>query len=128
MASGFPDWHTWAGRTVGGESVNAFTFTGDIAAGATGTIDVGQVSTGKQKFYQALVVATPDDTAIHVIKLTIIVDGSLRWIQNFITSGNYEIPGFNVNAGDEVRISITNNSAVTLDFSGSIFSTERDIT
>lgn len=128
MVSGHPDWQTWAGTAVGGESIDSFSFTGDFNAGQTKTIDFGAVPTGKQKFYQALVITVPDDTAIHRLVLTRISDGFIWWIQDLLTSGNYIIPGFTFPAGEEVRLTITNNSSSTLTFDGALFSTERNIT
>ncbi len=128
MASGFPDYSTPAGRAVGGSAIDSFSFSGGIASGATGVVDVGAVATGKEKFYQALAISVPDDSFIHTVKLTRISDGFLWWSQEFITAGNFDIPGFKFNAGQEVRISITNNGDATLTFTGEIFSTERDIT
>lgn len=126
MVSGHPDYQTPAGIAVGGSAIDSFSFSGAIASAATGTVDVGVVSTGKEKFYQALAITVPDDSSIHTVKLTRIGDGFLWWIQDFITAGNFVVPGFRFSAGQEVRISITNNGASTLTFSGAIFSTERE--
>lgn len=127
MARGHPDYQTQSGRNVGGESIDSFSFSGAITSGSSGTVDVGEIATGKQKFYQALIISVPDDAFIHTVELTRISDSFIWWSQEFVTAGSFEVPGFAFSEGEEVRITITNNGDATLTFTGQIFSTQRDV-
>ena len=118
MVSGHPDWQTWAGRSAGGEAVTTYSFTGEIASGASGTIDLPIVATGYQNIYQSITISCDDDSAIHNLTLQRISDAWAFFIVNFITGGIYDFPGQAISAGQTVRITITNNAAVAKTFEG----------
>ena len=127
MAKGHPDYQSQEGTAVGGSGIDSYSFTGTINAGTTGSIDVPVVPTGEQHFYQALVVGCPDDTAIHAVDLRRVTDAFVFWSTDFVTGENWVIPGFAFSAGQQLRISITNNSSSNLDFTGAIFRTVRSV-
>ena len=127
MASGFPDWQTLVSRGVSGFNIDSFSFAGAINSGITGIVDVPEVPSGEEQFYQGFVIGVQDDAFIHTVKLTRISDSFLWWLQEFVTGNNWEIPGFKFNAGEQARISITNNGNATLTFSGAIFITKRKL-
>ena len=127
MVSGHPDWQTWAGRSAGGSVVNSKNFSGAIASGVTETITFANVPTGKEYIYQHLTVASDDDTAMHYVDLYRNSDLKIFYSVTLITSNNAEFPGQEVVAGDCVKLEITNNAAVAVEFIGSLFWIERDI-
>ena len=127
MVKGHPDYQTQEGTAVGGSSVDSYSFSGSIASGVTGVVDIPVVPTDEQHFYQNLVLSCPDDTAIHEVTLLRISDAFVWWTQDFILGGNWNIPGFAFPAAQQLRISITNNSGVTLDFTGAVFRTIRSV-
>lgn len=121
MARGHYDFLTWAGRAGGGENVIAYSFSGPIGAGVTGTIDLPVVAANQENTYQCLVITVPGDASIHYVTLSI---PAIPWIwlmQNFITSGIFDFPGHTFGAGTIVRISVTNNSLGALTFEGTVF-------
>ena len=118
MASGHPDWQTWSGRSAGGGSMLSYSFTGAIAAGVTGTVDFPVVAAGYENVYQNVTISCNDDTAIHVLTLSRVSDAWLFFRLNFITGGIYDFPGQTITAGEIVRLSLTNNSAVVKTFVG----------
>jgi len=127
MVSGHPDWQTWAGRSVGAGIVNSKNFSGSIASGATGTITFDAVPTGKEYIYQHLTIACDNDTAMHYVDLYRNSDTKIFYTVTLITSNNAEFPGQAVIAADQVKLEITNNAAVAVEFIGSLFWIERDI-
>jgi len=127
MASGHPDWQTWAGRSVGGEGIITYSFSGDIATGITGAIDVPVVSAGQQNIYQSITISCDDDTAIHNLKLVRVSDGWIFLHVNFVTGDIYDFPGQTILAGDQVQLQVTNNGADTYTFSGTINWTFRNV-
>ena len=120
MTSGHPDWQTWAGRSAGGENVIVYSFTGAIAAGVTGTVDLPVVATGYQNIYQSITISCNDDSAIHTLDLRRISDDWVFFRLNFITGNIFDFPGQIISAGETVRIYITNNAAVPKTFEGAV--------
>ena len=127
MVTGHPDWQTWAGRSAGAGVVNSANFSGSIASGVTGTVTFTAVPTGKEYIYQHLTIASGDDTAMHFVDLYRNSDLKIFYTVTLITSNNAEFPGQAVSASDVVKLEITNNAAVTVEFIGSLFWIERDI-
>lgn len=127
MGSGYPDWGTWAGRSAGGVLVDSANFSGEIASGATGTVTFTIVPAGFEHIYQHLTVACGDDTAMHYVDLYRDSDSKIFYTVTMITSNNAEFPGQAVQAGDCVKLEITNNSAVSVEFIGSLFWVVRQI-
>lgn len=127
MGKDYPDFASQKGRAVGGETIDSYSFSQLIAAGATANIDVPIVATDEEHFYQSLVIAVPNDTAIHRVILSRIVGAYAWWMQDFVTGGNWDVPGFTFSEGQQMRISITNNSAGALTFIGAIFRVIRSI-
>ena len=127
MAVGHPDWMTWAGRSAGAGIINAKNFLGSIAAGATGTVTFNAVPTGKEFIYQHLTVACDDDTGMHYVDLYRNSDSFIFYTVTMVMSNNAEFPGLAVSAGDQVKLEITNNAAVAVEFFGSVFWIERDV-
>ena len=127
MVVGHPDWQDWAGRSVGAGVVNSKNFLGSIAAGITGTITFAAVPTGKEYIYQHLTIACDDDTAMHYVDLYRNSDSKIFYTVTMITANNAEFPGQAVVTGDYVKLEITNNAAVAVEFIGSLFWIERDV-
>jgi len=120
MASGYPDWQGWPGRSAGGESMLAYSFSGAIASGVTGTVVLPVVAVGYENIYQNITISCNDDTAIHTLNLIRVGDAWVFFRLNFITGGIYDFPGQAIVAGATVRIDITNNSAAVKTFEGVI--------
>ena len=127
MASGHLDFGTWEGRSPGGESATNASFTGTIAAGDTGTINLAAVPAGKEYFYQAVMVSCNDDSCVHYLQLTRISDGWVIFDTYFINYINLDFPGVKISAGEQLRISVTNNSSGALTFPGVIHFTSRSV-
>ena len=127
MVIGHPDWETFAGRSVAGREVKAANFTGTIAAGLTGTVTFTIVPTGEEHIYQHLTVACDNDTAMHFVDFYRNSDLLVFYTETMITSFNAEFPGQAVSAGDVVKLEITNNAAVSVDFFGTIFWVVRQV-
>ena len=127
MASGYPDWQTWAGRSAGAGIVNSKNFAGTIAAGVTGTVTFTAVPTGKEYIYQHLTIACDDDTGMHYVDLYRNSDLLVFYNVTMVMSNNAEFPGLSVSALDQIKLEITNNAAVTVEFFGSVFWIERDV-
>jgi len=127
MVVGHPDWQTWSGRSAGAGVVNSKNFSGSIASGVTGTVTFAAVPMGKEYIYQHLTIASDDDTGMHYVDLYRNSDAKIFYTVTLITSNNAEFPGQAVSAGDQVKLEITNNSAVAVEFIGSLFWIERDI-
>ena len=127
MVTGHPDWQTWAGRSAGAGVVTSKNFSGAIASGATGTVTFAAVAAGKEYIYQHLTIACDDDTAMHYVDLYRNSDLLVFYTVTMITADNAEFPGLAVSAGDEIKLEITNNAAVAVEFFGSVFWIERDI-
>jgi len=127
MARGYPDFSSWAGRAGGGEQVLPYSFIINIGAGITANIDLPAVGAGTENTYQFLIISSPDDTAIHDVSLNI---PAIPWdwlLYSFVTGAIIDFPGHVLGAGTVVRISISNNAAVPLQFVGAIFWTRRHI-
>ena len=118
MVSGHPDFQTWEGRSTGGEGMVSYSFTGDIGAGITGSVDLPVVAAGYQNIYQSITISCNDDSAIHVLDLRRISDGWIFFRINFVTGSIYDFPGQAIGAGEQVRITITNNAGVAKTFVG----------
>jgi len=118
MTTGHPDWQTWSGRSAGGGSMLSYSFTGAIGAGADGTIDLPVVAVGFENIYQNVTISCNDDTAIHVLTLSRVSDAWLFFRLNFITGGIYDFPGQAIVAGETVRLTVTNNSAIIKTYVG----------
>ena len=127
MVTGHPDYETFAGRSVAGREVKAKNFTGTIAAGVTGTVTFPTVPTGEEHIYQHLTTACDDNTAMHFVDLFRNSDLLVFYTETMITSFNAEFPGQAVSAGDVVKLEITNNSAVSVDFFGALFWVVRQV-
>jgi len=127
MVSGHPDYQTWAGRSAGAGVVNSTNFSGSIASNETGTVTFDAVPTGKEYIYQHLTVACDDDTGMHYVDLYRYSDLKVFYTVTLITSNNAEFPGQAVVAGDQVKLEVTNNAAVDVEYYGSVFWIERDI-
>jgi len=120
MTSGHPDWQTWSGRSVGGGDILTYSFTGEIASEIIGVVDCPVVDIGYQNVYQSITISCNDDSAIHSATLMRLSDSWVFFRINFITGGIYDFPGQTINAGEQVRIIITNNGANTQIFEGTI--------
>ena len=120
MVSGHPDWQTWAGRAIGGSKINVYTFSGGIATGVTGTLDLAVIPAGQQHSYTKIHIGCEYDDAIHDITLTRISDNWTFFVGKFTVHREFDLVVDPQAAGVQVRISITNNSAATRTFKGSI--------
>ena len=118
MARGHPDFQTQAGRSVGGALVNTLSFSGVIAAGITGQIDLGVVPVKSRHSFLQITISCEDDTAIHKVTLTRLSDGWTFFMGRFIMGENFRLDSDDLNAGEEASLSITNNSAGALTFEG----------
>jgi len=120
MTSGHPDWQTWSGRSAGGESMTSYSFSGAIAAGISGTIDLPVVAVGYQNIYQSITISCDDDTAIHYLTIQRLSDSWAFFNLNFITGGIFDFPGQAIDAEQIVRLIVTNNAAAAKTFSGAV--------
>ncbi len=120
MVSGHPDWQTFAGRSIGGSRINVATFTGAIASGITAGFDINIIPVGEQHSYTKIHVGCEYDDAIHDIELIRISDNWVFFVGKFIGRGEFDIVVDPEVAGEQVRLSITNNAAVARTFDGSI--------
>ena len=120
MVSGHPDWQTWAGRAIGGSKINVYTFSGGIATGITGTIDLAVIPASQQHSYTKIHVGCEYDDAVHDITFSRISDGWVFFVGKFTVHREFDLVVDPQVAGAQVRISITNNSAATRTFKGSI--------
>ena len=120
MVSGHPDWQTWAGSSIGGSKTNSATFTGAIGAGISGAADLEAVGAGTEKSYVQVAVAANDDTAIHRIQLSRISDTWVFFDARFVMGAVWPLITTPIAAGEQVRLTITNNSAGALTFDGSV--------
>ena len=120
MATGHPDYQTWTGKAIGGKGVNAYSFSGEIDGESSGYVPLDAVPTGVQHSYVQIAISCPDDTAIHTVWLQRVSDDWIFFSAGFITSGVFDLVADPQAAGAEIRIYITNNSASTLTFTGTI--------
>ena len=120
MPSGHPDWLTFAGPAIGGSKVNVYTFSGNIAAGVSGTLDLEEIPAGEQHAYTKIHVGCEYDDAVHDIVLVRIADDWGFFVGKFIGSGEFDLVVDPQSAGIQVRLIITNNSALTRKFKGSV--------
>ena len=120
MVSGHPDWLTFAGSAIGGSKVNVYTFSGGIAAGVSGTLDLDVIPEGEQHSYTKIHVGCEYDDAIHDIVLSRIADAWGFFVGKFIGSGEFDLVVDPQSATTQVRLIITNNSAVARTFKGSV--------
>ena len=127
MVTGHADWQTWAGRSAGGMEISDEHFAGGIASGGAGFLDLDIVAADTENLYQAVVIACPDDTAIHAIELKVISSGNIVFFVNFVTNGVYDFPGVPIAAGEQVRLTVYNFAAAAVDFKGAVFKTVRRV-
>jgi len=127
MVSGHADWQTWAGRSAGGMEISDEHFAGGIASDGSGFLDLVAVADNTENLYQAVVVACPDDTAIHAIELKVISSGDIIFFTNFVTNGIFDFPGVPIAAGEQVRLTVYNFAAVAVNFKGAVFKTVRKV-
>lgn len=120
MVSGHPDYQTYTGPAIGGSKINVHTFSGGIASGITGTVDIAVIPTGEQHSYIKIHVGCEYDDAIHDISLVRISDDWGLFVGKFVGSGEFDLIIDPQNAGAQVRIMITNNSANARTFKGSL--------
>ena len=118
MVRGHPDYQTFEGRSIGGAKINAATFSGEIAAGAQGTVDAGAVPSGERHTFINFNISVADDTAIHRVQLLKKVSGDLMSQERFVTSANINVNTFDLVAGEEGRLAISNNASSALTFVG----------
>ena len=127
MTKGFPDWGSQAGRSMGGEELVTYSFSASVGAGATATVNLPVVATGKENIYQSVVISCNDDSAIHQLNLIRVHDSWVFYTKNFITGGNFDFPGQPFYAGQTAQVQFTNNSSGTLTFRGTVNWVSRNI-
>ncbi len=127
MPSGHPDWQTWAGRSVGGETIDSINFFDNIESDETVLFNLPVVPDGEEHFYQNLSISSSNDSAVHFISLIVVATGGIWWSQDFVIGGNWDLPGFKFTAGNQAQIQVTNSSAGTYLFIGNIFRTIRKV-
>ena len=127
MASGHPDYLDWAGRTVFGPAMSITTFTGAVAAGNTGVFNLPVVAEDAEAIYKAITVSCNDDTAIHIVRLLRVSDDFVFFRANFVLGEIFDFPGIPLGTGEQIQVQITNNSASTLTFEGTVNYVERVI-
>jgi len=120
MVSGHPDWQTFAGAAIGGSKVNVYTFSGAIASGVAGTVDLAVIPAGEQHSYTKIHIGCEYDDAIHDISLVRIADLWGFFVGKFVGSGEFDLIVDPQSAGAQVRLIITNNSVVARTFKGSV--------
>jgi len=127
MATGYPDYGTWEGRSAGGAATDSKNFLGSIESNETGTVTFPVVPAGVVHIIQHLTVACDDDTGMHYVDLYRDSDSKIFYTVTLITANNAEFPGQPVAAGDCIKLEITNNAAVAVEFIGSVFWVVRNI-
>lgn len=120
MATGHPDYQTFAGRAVAGGKLTTAAFSGAIAAESSSAFDVGAVPTDEEHAFIFISVSCPDDSSINRIKITRISDGATLFQDRFVTNLVSEINSFKFKAGAEARVTVTNNSSGSLTFTGNL--------
>ena len=120
MGIGHPDYLTFAGPSIGGSAVNVYTFSGAIAAGETGYIDIATIPIGKQYAFTKIHVGCEYDDAIHDISLKRVSDDWGFFVGKFVGTAEFDLVVDPQSAGTEIRLVISNNSASTRTFKGSV--------
>jgi len=120
MASGHPDWQTFAGKSIGGSRVNVITFSGAIAAGIIGGFDLAVIPVDEQHSYTKIHIGCEYDDAVHDIELVRIADDWGFFVGKFIGRGEFDLIVDPQSAGTQVRLIIKNNSAAARTFKGSV--------
>jgi len=120
MVSGHPDWQTFAGPSIGGSKVNVYTFSGAIASGVAGTIDLDVIPAGEQHSFTKIHIGCEYNDAIHDISLVRIADLWSFFISKFIGTEEFDLVVDPQAAGTQVRLIVTNNAAVARTFKGSV--------
>ncbi len=128
MARGSPDYQNRQAETAlplantsAGQSIEVYSFTGSITAGASGSVDVTAPSTGYEQVYPALVVSCEDDEAIHEVRLTRIPSGWVMFLHYFTLNLVVQIPSAKALAADSGRVTMYNNHADDKIFKGVIY-------
>ncbi len=120
MAFGGPDYEQRIAKlalpirnTNANQSVSAYSFGGDIAAGATGVIDVPVPASGKEQIFDSLVISADNADGFHEVVLTKISDGAIYfwtyWQLNLLA----KLETMDIPNGQQARISVTNNDSAT---------------
>ncbi|MHA1303814.1 MAG: hypothetical protein ACTSQY_03270 [Candidatus Odinarchaeia archaeon] len=125
MAFGLPDYHKTIGSSAepaysstANQSIVTVNIAGTVATGTTGTVDISAPSTGKEQVFRDLIMSANEDGHIHQVFLTRISDGFVGAISQFIQRVSLRVSGFFISGTEQARLSITNNSAVTITISG----------
>jgi len=127
MATGHPDYLTWAGRAGGGTKAFIYTFSGAVAGESTEFFDLPVVAANTWHTYNCIAISCNDDSAIHNVVMERLSDVGIFFEINFINGGLFDFPGFGLAAGETCRVLVTNNSAGALTFEGTIYFTIKPV-
>jgi len=127
MASGHPDYQTLAGPSIGGSKVNCYSFSGAISAGDTAYVDIDTVPDGEQHSFVKIHIGCDYDDAIHDVSLKRLSDDWGFFVGKLIGSDEFDLIVDPQDAGTSVRLIVTNNSASTRTFKGSVSWVVREI-
>ncbi len=113
------------GRSAGGESAVAYSFSVTVPAMTNGTFNFPDVTQGNEFIHQFISVSCDDDTAIHRIALS--KSGVVFFIFNFLTGGISDFPGETLVFGEILSCQIRNRSLEELHFEGVLNTTIRKV-
>ena len=120
MGRGYPDYQTWEGRSVGGSQMKIITFTGSINPESESSFTMASVPSGERHSLLNVAVSCPDDSSINKIQLTRVADSANLYIDRFISAMSLNVNIVDLVSGDQLKVTVTNNSLSTLTFIGNI--------
>lgn len=127
MVRGFPDFQTQAGRSVGGASVNTYSFSVIIPANSTGNIEMPVVASNIKHSFIQITISCDDDSSINKLTLTRISDGWTFFIGRFTLDGHFPMDSDELVATQQARLTIYNNDDSTHTFEGVISWVVREV-
>jgi len=127
MAKGHRDYMTWSGRSVGGESLQNYSFLIEVGDEELGSWTFPVVPVGKEYIIESLIISEPEDEFIHYVLLKRTSDNWVFFWSNLINHELYNFPGQGIGAGDSVTISVYNSSGENVEFVGTLSWVERSV-
>ena len=127
MVTGHPDWQTFAGRAVAGGRLITASFSGTVNAESASAFDIPVVPTGEEHAFIFVNLSCPDDSSINRVQITRISDANTLFENRFVAAVISEINSFKFVAGEQARVTITNNSLADLQFLGNLSWVVREV-